>query len=256
MIGATGWLPNPRDPRDWSASELFGAGGVPAFSNNSDLAPPIGNQGQLPTCVGWAVHGALYAAQKRSEFDPERHSILASHYWSRASHGSATQLSGTWVRSYMAAMNRFGFARDSAWPYNDRVTLGPWKRNPPWQVYMAAADQRKPLEYRRIFESGAAKVDAVKRALFARSMVVFGTDLDATFYEVRADHLPLPPPRGQSIGGHAMYIVAHNNDVFYVNNSWGTGWGDGGSFQMSADWIADPTVRDVTVIDFAGGFSR
>lgn len=49
-------------------------------------------------------------------------------------------------------------------------------------------------------------------------------------------------PGGAQIGGHAFAIVGYNGDGFWVQNSWGPGWGDNGvALWLYEDWLDNVT---------------
>lgn len=56
--------------------------------------------------------------------------------------------------------------------------------------------------------------------------------------------------RGQTIGGHAFAIVGYNTEGFYVQNSWGPGWGDNGvALWTYEDWLENG--KDAWVVRLA-----
>lgn len=55
------------------------------------------------------------------------------------------------------------------------------------------------------------------------------------------------PFKATSIGGHAFAIVGYNADGFFVQNSWGPGWGDNGvALWTYEDWLEN--IRDAWVV--------
>ena len=46
--------------------------------------------------------------------------------------------------------------------------------------------------------------------------------------------VPMPSPSEKVVGGHAVVLVGYNDavDRFRVRNSWGTGWGQNGYFEI------------------------
>ena len=53
--------------------------------------------------------------------------------------------------------------------------------------------------------------------------------------------IPLPPKDSQSIGGHAIVLVAHDDrkNQFKFVNDWGSGWGDRGYGYLSDQYIKE-----------------
>ena len=64
---------------------------------------------------------------------------------------------------------------------------------------------------------------------------------------IRRGRIPL---RSGSMGGHAFAIVGYNGEGFWVQNSWGESWGDGGvALWTYEDWLEN--VRDAWVVRLA-----
>lgn len=53
---------------------------------------------------------------------------------------------------------------------------------------------------------------------------------------------PVIPFEAGSIGGHAFALVGYNSEGFWIQNSWGEAWGDGGIALLTyADWLSNGT---------------
>lgn len=246
-----GWMPDPQDPRDLPASDKLGSGPVPASADNDALVPEILQQGPINSCVANAAMLAIRASHiKQGAAAAPLGSRLFAYYVSRASHGWQRRDEGTYIRSCFSALNKLGFPAEDAWPYDTKRV----NRQPGFKAIQRAMDQRKPTVYTRIYEAGSARVDMVKRALAAGNLVVFGTDIDATFYSVREE--VKGPPTEQIIGGHAMTLIGYTGDVFEVANSWGEDWGVKGRFSMSAEWVRWNGTRDLWIVEQAPIFSE
>jgi C1A family cysteine protease len=244
-----GWVPEPPDARDLPASERLGsAGPVPQSSDNGNLILSILDQGHLSSCVANATVQALRASHvKQGAINPPLASRLFAYYIARRMHGAEKTDAGTYVRSCFAAISKVGFCPEYAWPYNEDVN-----QMPGIGALRLAMDQRQPTEYRRIFETGSQRVDAVKRALAAGHLVVFGTQIDAAFFAVKDEVVSVPS--GAVVGGHAMTITQHEGDVFKVCNSWSSDWGDRGFWSMSADYVAWFGTSDLWICEASPRF--
>jgi C1A family cysteine protease len=67
--------------------------------------------------------------------------------------------------------------------------------------------------------------------------VVFGFTVYSAFESQQVATtgiVPMPSPADQIVGGHAVVLVGYNDavDRFRVRNSWGTGWGQQGYFEL------------------------
>lgn len=246
-----GWVPEPDDIRDWSASERLGsAGPVPVRCDNSELVLSILDQGQYSSCVANAAVQAIRASHVRQGAkNPPLASRLFTYFISRRMHGAELRDEGTYVRSCFGAVAKVGFCPEEAWPYSEDVN-----QMPSFGALRSAVDQRHPTEYRKIYEGGSARVDMVKRALAAGQLVVFGTDIASPFINA-TDEVVLPPVGLPILGGHAMVAVSYDRDVFRVANSWSESWGDRGYFSMSADYMAWSQTRDLWIVTAAPVFS-
>jgi C1A family cysteine protease len=76
-------------------------------------------------------------------------------------------------------------------------------------------------------------LDDLKSALAANGPVVAGISVfeSAMAPQVaKTGEIPLPSPRSQIIGGHAIVIVGYDDQQKRVKfvNSWGASWGQGG----------------------------
>lgn len=138
-----------------------------------------------------------------------------------------------------------GFPPESAWPYSEPVNRGPNLK-----ASRAAFDQRKPTSYYRIYEQGSLRVDQCKRALAKGLIVVFGTDIDATFFDHTTGDVA-DVPQGPIVGGHALCLADFKGDQFRIANSWGYSWGQNGFGQITADWVAHRSMQDFWVCDVA-----
>jgi hypothetical protein len=267
----TGWLPDPpklsrrHDPH----GDLdFGDLGLGTFPDSADLRPLVAevlDQGALGSCVANAGMQAVRMSHMRQllgrvtsgdELDaitsnpPPLGSRLFGYYLARATHHTTGIDSGTYLRALFEVLNSFGFPPEGVWPYSvERFT-----QMPPTRAIRAAYDQMSPTTYHRIFSSGYDKADDIKRALAGGYAVPFGIDVNQRFVDGTFDPSVPLGPMSNTVGGHAMVFVGYDGDVFDVLNSWGTGFGDGGYFKVSAEFVLE--TRDDWAIEYAPTFSE
>lgn len=249
----------PGEKPDFDARSRIGAAAIPARASNRNLITSVLNQGGLSSCVAHAVTQAVRASHVKQGVDhPALASRLMLYYLARAQLGETELDEGTFIRLAFQSLNKFGFCPETLWPYTDQ---GPaWKTKPALEAFRAAMDQRNsvavPTAYYRIYETGRARVDAVKMALAAGHCVAFGTDVSTDFCAGRIGTGPVSPPNDQPIaGGHAMCIVGYDGDVFDVVNSWGEGWGWAGYWPMTADYLVWGPTEDLWIVEAAPYYS-
>lgn len=242
MRRATGWLRDPFSEDDWEASKLFGsaAGAYPPSVDRSDRVDEVLDQGQTSSCVGFAAAQAVrMALVNQGVSNPILPSPLAIYYWARA--GQAGQLDrdgGTYIRAAFRAIGKFGFPPNDVWPFDESKV----QDQPPWEVNQVAFDQRGLEAYFRIPTVGRSRSNYVRAALADGYPVVFGTLVDARFfdlYDARVWDF-----QGPTEGGHALCIVGYDEDGVLVVNSWGRGWGANGFGVVGWETIEGDTTDD------------
>lgn len=256
-----GYLPDPPKKRgespDWDAAALsLGAVDLPERHSNREWFRAPFDQGGLGSCTAQAVAMAIYVSHRRQGIlNPIICSRLALYYLGRATHGMTHFDSGTFIRAVIEILNLLGFSVESLWPYEpDRFA-----EQPPTDVFKYGIDQtsdRTPTAYWRIYQTGHARVAAVKRAVANGDVIVFGTDVSRAFISRRgpADGAVVDPPTpAQVAGGHAMCIGGYDDALaaFDVISSYGDEWADEGWCRLSYDYIAWEKTRDLWIIRHA-----
>lgn len=235
------------------ADRLLAAEPVPAVSANGDLVLDVLNQGGLGSCVGNGTNQAARAEMIRTGAKtPPLGSRLWTYYLARAYDHETAYDYGTQIHHAFAALARYGLPPEEIWPYSDDDAPGAlFSRMPSPDAWRAAFDAKLGLRAHRIMSAGRSRVDDVKRALGQRRLVVFGTAVSYEFCSGAFDPaVPLPPPVDLPIaGGHCMAVVDHVGDSFRVVNSWSEDWGNGGFWQMSADYLSWVETNDLWVFD-------
>jgi hypothetical protein len=127
---------------------------------------------------------------------------------------------------------------------------------PSADVWHNSVDQRANggLCYYPIVELGAARIRAVRQALTEGHLVAFGTRVSERFCSEQPPALVEPPGPSDTIaGGHAMVWVGFEalpgeRPRYRVLNSWGPGFGDGGYFWMSEEYVEWLFTSDLWIV--------
>ncbi len=232
-----GWRLDPHDPGD--AAHAFGTKLAPtlqvAVPDSIERLPlgPLLDQGNLGSCVAQAVADAIYASHMRQFMAgglslEQAHQVcqlasrLAIYYLARATHKMQRYDVGTYIRAAFQILLKFGFARESDWPY----IVSRFADMPPTKIFRGGIDQKEPTEYHRIFESGEARCDAVKLALAHGHAVVVGFDVDDAFTAHDFDRV-WDGPTSPIVGGHAVVLGSYDEVGPEAKNSWKDWSGDG-----------------------------
>ncbi len=218
-----------------------------AFDLTSDL-PPIGDQGQLNSCVAWAEgYGMLtYEAGRKEGWDVSTadHQASPADLYSDTLH--AMQLpcdDGTDPKTAMDLLVRDGIESLAQIPYADSCPL--------------PTPAPGSFAIKAWHSVSTDDTTALKRQLVSRRVVPFATTIDT--------ELPTWEGSGVFTGsgntiageGHMMVLVGYDDALgaWRVMNSWGTSWGDGGFFWLAYDTFQSDAivavVADLGVADHA-----
>jgi C1A family cysteine protease len=229
------WVPDKLDKRDHPYL-LTGA----SQSSVVDLRPycsSIENQGNLGSCTGQAIAGAIELLHKRASrtLDVSR---LFIYYYERQYIGTVNYDSGAYIRDGIKVCYTYGAPVESLWPYN----INKFRTVPPSTAIKDAA-KRKVTSYQRVSDFNGV-IDAVASG----HPVVVGFTVYSSFESnsvAKTGVMPYPnTSKERVLGGHAVLIVGYNKNrnVFIVRNSWGTGWGEGGYFYMPLQVIQNTNM--------------
>ena len=209
-------------------------------SNVIDLrqyCSPIEDQGQLGSCTGNAIAGAIELLHKRQNrtLDISR---LFIYYYERMFIGTVNYDSGAYIRDGIKACYTYGAPTENLWPYN----ISKFRTVPPKEALIDAA-KRKVTSYQR-----AADFNQVIDAISSGYPVTIGFSVYSSFDSptvARTGIMPYPDTKKERLlGGHAVLLVGYNknNNTFIARNSWGTSWGDRGYFYMPFQVIQNTSM--------------
>lgn len=185
-------------------------------------APPVRNQGDMPTCVAHATsscHEYFYRLQHPdSESADTKMSVLAI-YCNRKPQWY--QGEGMVIIDGAAAGTEYGDVFYSQLPGNMTYAEGK-------AVFEAKKEELRNDAYLHRFTgyARAESTNAIKQALMFHGPVLFGVD----WYEDMKykDGLLNSELRINADGGHCMFIYGWNEKGWLIQNSWGPCWGKRG----------------------------
>lgn len=219
------WKADKSDSRDYKYQ--ITAKESPNIVDLRNYCSLIENQGNLGSCTGQAIAGAIELLDKRAgkNLDVSR---LYIYYYERLLEGTVNYDAGAYIRDGMRAVYNYGAPLESLWPYNTSKF-----RSAPTQQAIADGVKRKVTLYQAV-----ADHQGCLDALAAGYPIVIGFSVYSSFQSVtvtRTGVMPYPnTSREQLLGGHAVLLVGYDKtrQVYIVRNSWGSNWGDRGYFYM------------------------
>jgi hypothetical protein len=193
---------------------------------SSGLIPPVGNQGQQPSCVAWAVGyttASFLAAQKASikPTDTSRQASPADLFAKLQKVRPTGCKDGTMVTDACDILVRDKVTSLQSAPYSDSVCPAP-----------LSVKQFGLVGYRRVATND---VMGIKSALVEERVLPIAARVHSDF-----ESFGFGPGKtgiyrisgAATNNGHAMVVVGYDDDrqAWLVVNSWGTDFGDRGFF--------------------------
>jgi C1A family cysteine protease len=156
---------------------------------------------------------------------------------------------GSTLRDSLRAARNFGIPRESIWPYDPTQ----WNTEPSPEAY-ADALNFKAEGYYRINGQDENILVTIKQALAKGYPVLLSMHIGEMMRHLKPsevyDYIQLPS--NPHWGGHALLIVGYDEGAFIVQNSWGSGWCDGGFFRCSFDAVWRNNIDMWVLKGFAG----
>ena len=201
-----------------------------------DYNVPILDQGSEGACTGFGLATVANYLLLRRRVIPDNVPVSARMIYQMArryDEWPGEHYSGSSARGAMKGWHKHGVASDKAWPYRAK------KGDSSGLTNARTSDARhRPLgAYFRVNHTDLVAMHsaiAEAGALFATCTVHSGWD------EVGSDGVIVQS--STATGGHAFAIVAYDDQGFWLQNSWGQGWGRAGFGRISYDdWLENAT---------------
>jgi C1A family cysteine protease len=237
MIKRYGWIHDLPDHRDLLYSAPMATlATLPSKVDMRDACPAVYDQGQLGSCTGNAIGGAMEFDLKKenpsTEFAPSR---LFIYYNERVIEGTVQSDSGAQIRDGIKSVASQGAPHEALWPYD----ISKFEDKPSQAAYDDAMKHEATL-YQRLVQS----LTQMKGCLAAGNPFVFGFTVYASFESpevAKTGVVPMPARHEKVLGGHAVLAVGYDDSQqrFIVRNSWGTAWGEKGYFTIPYTYLLD-----------------
>lgn len=226
-----GWKKDPSDARDKPYGMVGFAPSLPISATLRPFVVKVLDQLATESCVANAVAQAVRTSLAYRGIDEALVSRLFLYFNARAWHGDERADGGTYLRTCIKGLSRFGAPSEDDWPFFPEHV----NDHPPWNAYRLGYDFRGVRGYFRIFDDDDV-LTQVRAAIATGKPVVAGWRVDESILDPEGPSL-IDVPTGEIIGGHAMAIVGYEGDYFTLCNSWGPTWRDSGFVQCTSDFI-------------------
>jgi C1A family cysteine protease len=243
-----GYIQNPPDHRDFGLSSLpMPSGPPPSSFSLKEWLGPVKDQGDEGSCTAHAGTENFEFLYRKYKGESPIFSPAFLYYQERVLDGSTTfDDEGSTGRSSCKAMNQFGVCLESEWPY----VAGQYSIPPtPGQLSDALA-----------YRSGAyhflTTVGDMKACIASGYCFMIGFAVYESFERIGSDGvMPVPDKvKEQVLGGHEVLCYGYSDarGMLSVLNSWGTSFGDGGTFYMPYSVAADKDILMDAAIQHLG----
>lgn len=229
------WRPDRPDSRDFIYSSTNPI--TPTKVDLRQYCTPVENQGNLGSCTGQAIAGAIELLNKRNNKQTDV-SRLFIYYYERLLEGTVNYDSGAYIRDGIKATYKYGAPLEKFWPYNVKKF-----RDRPNSNAVLDGQKRKVTLYERILDHNGC-LDALTNGF----PVVVGFKVYDSFERSllsKTGVMPYPDTSKEKLlGGHAVLLVGYDkvSNMYIARNSWGAGWGDQGYFYMPFNVIQNPDM--------------
>lgn len=238
------------NPKHWGFDRCRSTLSAASSGKSVDLRPftsPRHNQFGTGTCVAQSNIKAL-EIKRIMKYGLNSHvdlSRLSLYYLARElmNPPETNKDKGTFNSLAADALRRWGVCPESEWPFDETKLYVP----PTWMA-MRTAYLHKISAWYKIYSRGQDRVDDVIIALRSGNPVVYGTIVDNQWFNYDGS-TPINTLNGVVKGGHATVLVGWDDDksLFIGENSWGTGWGIDGFYEIRPEVIASSDSSDFVV---------
>ena len=225
-----------KNARQWEADESQGysSSDLPLRISHRRYAPPVQSQGNVGTCVGWAVAYAQLSTQQNLQMGlTNSNQKICRAMDPYFVYGYISSYGDTWCKQ--------GARMSDAMLVLASKGTKPWIWDP-WLTCNSTvtfSDFTTALASNYVINDYLAIptddfVTNVKLAIANEFIVSIGVNLTESFQASSTSTYGVwsPTSSEKSIGGHAMCVVGYDDTkyggAFEVMNSWGTGYGENG----------------------------
>lgn len=253
-----GALPQLPSVKDFLFSRVHLSGlPLPPKTNNRVFCGPVKDQGQQGSCTAHSECSQIEYDERRFKNNPVVLSPAFIYYLERELEGALDQGDcGAQPRTSCQVVRKYGVCTLAQMPYSDTDFS-----TPPTRAQLQEALAYSNNAYHLISTLLDMKSCMASGYGFNLAFEVFSSfESDAV---AQSGLMPVPNVNTEDdLGGHQTFAVDYDDTVkcpgasgpgaFFVQNSWGTGWGQDGFFWMSYEVAANARIAQAAYIQHLG----
>ncbi|PQJ78464.1 C1 family peptidase [Polaribacter porphyrae] len=231
---------------------------LPKSYSLKPYAPTPGNQGNQPSCVGWASgYGAktiAYAIKNNWKYNKTKinqNTFSPSFIYNQIkAYGDNNCKRGSFIADAMKLMNNSGILKKNEFGYNPNNCT-----TKPNSYALQKARNNKIATFERLarWDNPYNLVSKVKKAISSKNPVVIGM---FKYGRLSGPGDLWTAPTVASKGGHAMVVVGYDDNkyggAFEIMNSWGTRFRNGGFFWVRYNDFKNYVKTAYVLVDNTG----
>ena len=211
------------DARDWIYEPAL-------LQLAATMQPPktikILNQGTEGACTGFGLAGAINLLNKKRESAVVVSPRMLYEMARKFDEWEGEGYSGSSCRGAIKGWANMGVCEESLWPY---------KSSKPGKLTIEAAKNARSHTIGAYYRL-TPRISDFHAALNETGVIFCSANVHGGWSRQQVKSGKIPFKEGRT-GGHAFALVGYNKDGFFVQNSWGTKWGNGGlALWTYEDW--------------------
>lgn len=239
--------------------EILGAkntqSSLPLKFSLKSYCPEVGHQGDITSCVGWAIGYAAMTIQKAIDLNTQDKKSITDFAFSPLFIYNQIKISdcnfGAKIDDALQLVKEKGNIERKVFNINlsDCETLPNYNQ-------LTKAKKYRVKSYHRIFspnEKPNEIIEQIKKSLILKQPIVIAIIVNQGFTDLKSkDEFWRPIAGNQNpFGGHAMTVIGYDDfeGAFEVMNSWGKAWGNEGFIKIKyEDFVKQ--VRYGFILDY------
>jgi len=228
----TGYIPSPKDHRDFKLSQLVKVGAVepiPEVFMPDYSEIPTYHQHKQPACIGHAVTWMINYYEWLEKESLDHLSPRFIYSLCKRDDGMPNQ-DGTYYRMGLKEAQKYGATKNNLFPNDTSLPRNVY--NDTKLITKEAYEDADVKRIRSYVQVDDVSFNGLKRAIYEHKVVLLALEVGPNMYTDRfgtitwkeKDILPLRVPNIIE-SGHAVVGIGYDKDYIYFKNSWGFDWG-------------------------------
>jgi hypothetical protein len=197
--------------------------------------PPILDQGQEGACTGFGLAAVAHFLLHRRKVHPDKTQVSPRMFYEMArryDEWEGEAYSGSSARGAMKGWHKHGVCTEKKWPYVSSAAEGNLSPERAQEALRRPLGAYFRVDHKDLVAMHSSLADVGILYVTAMAHEGWGT-------VGKQGTIKLSP---KMTGGHAFALVGYDENGFWLQNSWGPGWGRGGFAHLSYDdWLSNGT---------------